>query len=779
MLALAGVLAAFLLYPRPAPRPYFVAIVIDQYRETDPHGDLRFPVSAWSGQDREALRTIGWAGHEAFTSQLRDLLLRELAGLRNGRPPDQPLVLYLSAYAAVREDGVVCLLPADARLDDPATWLPIREVLDLVKACPTKHKLFLLDVMKPLTDARAGLLSTEVAEPLRPMLEPLKGEPGLHVLCACSPGQVSLTSEELGHSAFVYYLLEGLAGRADGQVEGTKPDGVVSVKELAAYVARQVQRWAWHTHAAWQTPVLYGPDTDFALTLVEKDRSVEPTPLEKDYPKFLRQGWERRDSWRDDPLRSVSPNLLRQLEAVLLRAEERWRGGVEIGEVEVTLKERVAALERQRQRQSGSGVPAAPRSLAEAIRRGAKPPEEGLAEARRQLKELAQLNQQTQTPKPNEKDVAKLAEEVEKVRKKYADKPFELAWTVFRVATEEDAPAQATLLCWSALMQPPPAVAELRFLQRLAEWKIEKPENWPAEAVSAALRVTDLAEQAGAIKEPFLDWVADLDAEAGRKRRAGEEQLLAKEATVRARAVGTLGEARKDYERLYAHLSTLLGAKRALWEALVELPGGVRYLEQDPGREADWIAAVREARSIQDLLARPAPAGGADEAVRVLGERASALRNGLNTLRQPHEPERLRRQIAQRVRPTAADFLETGALLLHPRKGARDRVELWNAYRTVAGSLQEEVSARGANAAPPGFDVNKALRLELDRALHRARVSTALLRLTGAARAEKVEEVLRKAAASSSDPAAREALRTDLRRAWKSHEEEQVRRDTK
>jgi hypothetical protein len=779
MLALAGVLAAFFLYPRAAPRPYFVAIVIDQYRETDRHGNLRFPVSAWSAQDREALGALGWAGHGTFTSQLHDLLLRELTSLRESRSADQPLVLYLSAYATTRDDGVVCLLPADARLDDPTTWLPFRDILDLIQACPSRHKLLLLDVMKPLTDARAGLLSTEVAEPLRPLLEGLKEEKGLHVLCACSPGQVSLASEELGHSAFVYYLLEGLAGKADGQLEGKKPDGLVSVKELAAYVRRQVQTWAWLTQAASQTPVLYGPENDFSLTLVEKDRLVEPDPLEKEYPKFLSKGWERRDAWRSDVLRPVPADLLCQMDATLLRAEERWRGGVEAGEVERALAERLTTLERHRQRQSGTVSTTAPRSLAEALRQGAKPPEEGLPEARRQLKELALLYQQVQVPKPNEKDAAKLKEDTEALRKKFADKPFDLAWTIFRVAVEEDALAQATLRCWYELLRPLPPYAEVRFLQRLlTDLKIDKPENWPAEAVSAALRVTELAEQVEANKGPFRTWVADLDTKAARERQTGEELLFAKETAARSRAVGVLNEARQDYAMLNAYLTTLHGAQRSLWEAQIELPGSVRYLERQPDQEASWLLALRETRTVQDMLAQPPPAGKLEETVRLLGEHASVLRNGLNTLRQPIEPDRLRRWIAQRSQATAADFLQTGALLLQPRLSARERADLWKAYRSITASLQEEAGTRSVATNVPGFDASKALRQEREQALLRARLSAGLLRLTGAAEANKVELAVQTTATAPSELGAWKALRQALRQAWKSQEAEQLKRET-
>jgi hypothetical protein len=777
MLALAGALAGLLFYLREAPRPSFVAIVIDQYRATDRYGDLRFPVSAWSAQDRAALGMLGWQGYGAFNSQSRGLLVQELTHLGQGRPAGQPLVIYLCAYAAVREDGVLCLLPADAQLDDGATWLPLREVFALLKQCPVQRKLLLLDVMKPLTDARAGLLSADVATPLQPVVEAaLEADKQLQVFCACSPGQVSLSSEELGHSAFVYYLLEGLAGQADG----TKPDGVVSVQELAAHVTRQVQHWAWHTQGTWQTPALYGSAVDYPLNLAEKNRSLPSAPLAKDVPEALVKGWEQRDRWRDDRIRPVAADLLRQLEAVLLRTEQRWRGGVEVREVQAALKERLQHLDRLRQRQAGTHEAGVPRSLAEEVWFGARPPAQGFAEARRQLKELAQLFQQVQGPKPNDKDVAKLAADTEQARKKYLDQPFELAWTVFRVAVEEDAPTQAALRCWYGLMQSPPARVEVRFLQRLVEeLKAEKPEDWPGEAVAAALRVTDLAEQVDVRKASVQAWIAALDAEAASNRRTGVALLFARDAAARARAAGLLREALRTYETLHHYLETLLQAQRTLRQAMVELPGSAGYLEHNPGQKAAWLAAVKEAQALQALLAQPAPAGSLDEVVRRVGERAAVVRNGLDTLRQPHEPATFRRLIAQRRKARPDDFKEIAALLLDPRLGARDRLELWKGYRTIAETLHDELPAPGTTSALPGFEVSKVGQQELEKALLRAEVSAALLRLYGASETAKVEAALQQVAQTPTTRSAWYELRRQLRETWNRHEIEQARRDLK
>src|SRR5262249_35033017 len=108
LLALAGALAAWALYPRGLPKPHFLAICIDQ--SSDPH----LPASPWAARDRAALRALGWQEENAFTSQEGRLLRQLLGDLGRHQPVDQPLVVYLGAFAVADGDGVA-LLPGDAR----------------------------------------------------------------------------------------------------------------------------------------------------------------------------------------------------------------------------------------------------------------------------------------------------------------------------------------------------------------------------------------------------------------------------------------------------------------------------------------------------------------------------------------------------------------------------------------------------------------------------------------------------------------------------------------
>src|SRR5205807_2555280 len=127
--------------------------------------------------------------------------LDELARCGQG----QPVIVYLSAMAVQAEGGSVHILPADASLDDAARWLPLRVVLEKLKACPSKNKLLVLELTPP---ARSGHVYHDCAAALPRELDSVPDADSL-VLSACAAGQRAHFSDELGQSVFAHYLHEG------------------------------------------------------------------------------------------------------------------------------------------------------------------------------------------------------------------------------------------------------------------------------------------------------------------------------------------------------------------------------------------------------------------------------------------------------------------------------------------------------------------------------------------------------------------------------------------
>ena len=246
MLALAGGVAGILYLIRPAPRPYFVPLFIPEYTQK------QIPINFEAEADRRALVEGNYFEHKStFGSQEKDSFVGALAELK-GRPSSDAVVLYVCAFARASEKGEVLLLPGNFNPDDSQTAVKLHHALEMLRDCPAKNKLLILDTMRPLADARLGVLTDDVAARVVQELKAVD-DPHRIALLSCSPGQVSLGSEDLGRSVFGYYFEEGLRGWADGWGADGKPDGHVSARELAEFVKRRVDRWADQNRGTRQT----------------------------------------------------------------------------------------------------------------------------------------------------------------------------------------------------------------------------------------------------------------------------------------------------------------------------------------------------------------------------------------------------------------------------------------------------------------------------------------------------------------------------------------------
>jgi hypothetical protein len=802
MLAIAGAIVAWFLYLREKPRPVFVALVVDEYK------DDRLPVAAFAADDRTELPALAWHTHNTFTAQQKSELTRALGELKN-QPSGHPVAVYIRAFAVTAvhpKTGrpAVALLPADARLDDPSTWLFLDAVLDALKDCPAEKRLLLLDLCEPVVAPAAGVLTSDVADLLNDaLLAQVNVDKGLQVLAACAPGQASLTSEELGRSVFAHYLLEGLAGKADGAGDG-KADGVVSVQELQAYVVAGVARWAWTTRRQWQTPVFYGStEVNYDLTLAkEKGDLPAPKPLASAYPDGLRKGWELRDAWWADPIVRTEPEVYRQLEQALLRAEQRWRGGVDAGRVVADLRERIAALEAARKPAGGDDEP---RSLAQAVARGRKPPAQTDA-FRKKLRDLAvEQDDLLAMPKKEDQDKARgeLNKKLEAIQKEYENKTFDLAWLIFQAASapegEMKGPKWPTL--WMSLLrkpdQPEPAEArypELAALDRVAGLAVKKPTDWPAKEARSYLQAVAATEKAAAADPAWQPWVEADRKSAAEALKGAEAKLFSKDPDERPEAgpgldnaLKKLGDVNRRVDALRSARATLdealvnlpageplrerLGGGRTLAEARVAPPGAVAWIEALPKGEADWRRAVQEAEKLRAAL-REAPAGGPAEGLGKVQDLQGRLREALKGLAEPLSRDKLRALIDRRDTGSADDVELMGRLLRLPALAAADRVGLYGTWRASGAKLAKQAAEAGPRNDPPNYDPAKAQREERQRGLARARASLALLQLDGAP-----EEVLKEtraalaAAGEVPEPAKVRAVADQLRKAWKQHQE--------
>src|SRR4051794_27108819 len=127
------------------------------------------------------------------------------------------------------EESYFC--PADARLEDPATLIPLGQVYAALESCGAGSKVLLVDACRndPLTE-RARAAGRPVVE-LPSLTRPLKKRPlgGVAALFSCSGGEKAYEDPDLKHGVFFHFVIKGLQGEAD-----LDDDGKVDFDELSA-----------------------------------------------------------------------------------------------------------------------------------------------------------------------------------------------------------------------------------------------------------------------------------------------------------------------------------------------------------------------------------------------------------------------------------------------------------------------------------------------------------------------------------------------------------------
>ena len=174
---------------------------------------------------------------------LGDFLFR-----RPGR--DDMVLIYYAGHGAPEVDAAGAetdglskyLIPRNADPDSLySTAFPMDEIQKIFARIPSERVVMLLDTCYSgtaggRTFARQQIRSGNLSDQF---LERLTRSRGRVVITASGPNEVALESPDLGHGIFTYYLLEGLAGKAD-----RNGDGLVTVSELYEYVEDQVDRAA-------------------------------------------------------------------------------------------------------------------------------------------------------------------------------------------------------------------------------------------------------------------------------------------------------------------------------------------------------------------------------------------------------------------------------------------------------------------------------------------------------------------------------------------------------
>jgi hypothetical protein len=774
MLALGGFILYLVRQIQPFHPPQFVSLPITEY-------DFDLPRNLWATRDEEALLAHFDVTNRAKQSQGLQEIETELANLAKD---DRALVLYLSALALVK-DKQVYLLPADAKLGDPGTWLAFTKVIDYLQKRPSRDRLLILDITHPFADPSLGVATDNVAQYVEATVrDKVDAEHPLWVLCSYGRGQVAFGARELKNTVFGYYLDQGLQGHARDYNPEQKNDDRITVKDLACFVNARVDRWVRHNYPdAQQTPQLFGQGADFTVKVVgktqpseEPDSSAPPESAGAEYPEYLRKGWEYQQKWLAGGVYREAPHLLRELELTLLRADKQWRTDGSQEDPSRT-EGKINDLNKRMEQARAALIPRPQLALSLVVER-----------KKQESQDIANTDKKEAT-KPEEKPDAKV-EEAKKpfkpeIPKEVQDKvtvllekpdtePEELLADAGKLAAKLSDDQIAAIL--DALMSDPflkprvkllylyilqspqlpshRAYAELILLQYLAN--SFDPENWPADEVQQALTALRGREVAFEIDPLAFPWVEEA------LERASEQWLKAEKAVGNPGANTRRGskamrnllqpfnEVEASFRPIPQTAKSVADVYLAYDEALARLPGYVPYLahasQASAAHEERWIEAVKRVQELHGLLSAGAQgaSGRANELSDKLGqmvEKAAELRGILKELGEPFTKQSYSK---------LTDLAEMDALLDSSWLTPNDRRDLWKRRRDLALARNQEIvdkdklDDRTASVTQPvKYDAERAVSLEEKRGEARRRVAVGFLDLAGMKRAEDVPRDLR------------------------------------
>ncbi|MEA2631070.1 MAG: hypothetical protein QOE66_1289, partial [Chloroflexota bacterium] len=197
---------------------------------------LALPVIGHQGDD---LRRVSSGGSAAASKDVTYRALEQALRGRLARAGSRPVVVYLSAAGVADDQGAFLLRPEPGSLAAYSvagarqSLFRVESLVDLFGEYPSQKKLLILDAGQVGSDRDLGIFANGFLQALKAYLETKKTK-GLAILCACAPGQVSMTSELDRRSVFGYFVEQGMSGRASGWDPSGRPG--LTVRALSSYV---------------------------------------------------------------------------------------------------------------------------------------------------------------------------------------------------------------------------------------------------------------------------------------------------------------------------------------------------------------------------------------------------------------------------------------------------------------------------------------------------------------------------------------------------------------
>jgi len=178
-------------------------------------------------------------------SPTKNTLLDELERLIDSMKLDDLFLFGFFGHGLERE-GRSYLLPADARLRRPDSFVELRHLEEMLRHLKARQRIILLDCCRNDPEAGRGeadnVLSERLARDISTMLAPARGtasgEPPVTVqLMATAPGKRAYEWDDKRHGAFAWHVLQALQSSECWQ------EGRLTANTLGAWVQRQMSQW--------------------------------------------------------------------------------------------------------------------------------------------------------------------------------------------------------------------------------------------------------------------------------------------------------------------------------------------------------------------------------------------------------------------------------------------------------------------------------------------------------------------------------------------------------
>jgi hypothetical protein len=258
------------------------------------------------GYERDRVRLV--IGDNATAPATRLQVLNSLVELAEATNYEDMLLVYFAGHGiAINGEGY--LIPSDAKLGLllPDTAISLKRIKEVVQGAAARIKVIIVDACHVGIKLGSRSLEDESRDFVHSILEEAQG---IGILASSTQDERSFEVADKGHGVFTYYLLEGLRGDGDT----TPKDRIITLNEIANYVAQKVRDWS-SSQGVSMRPNLEFQGTGDMVLLTMRGAST---------PAFLPSSVEHISLGPDqkNPIIGVFPHAVREPKDFYDRAEE-------------------------------------------------------------------------------------------------------------------------------------------------------------------------------------------------------------------------------------------------------------------------------------------------------------------------------------------------------------------------------------------------------------------------------------------------------------------------